>query len=228
MASIKYPYLIITISLLCALLFSCSEEGEELPPLPVTCLQNDNIIISEIVGLPQDITFSKVKAEISGVDWQIIATVEGKYSNGKVTLSLPVHFSNEELQKATRADAADYTGYWPAEGNNAQAKVAALNDIIAYDNDNNRIGRLFLSDWSGEGSKSNKTFIYYHYANQDFALSGYNFTLVAGGRKSFSYNASFKTGWNAYANTSLSSGITHCTTFIEEEMPLTWHFESWL
>lgn len=200
------------------------EEGEPLPAFPNTCLVNDEIIISDIAGIPEGVTFDKVKAEISGVDWEIIATVEAAYDGGEFVLRLPVDFASGELCKVARDNVSDYSGFWPAKTNNPGAKVAGLGDIFAYDN-GEQVGRIYLSDWSGKGSTFEKLFIYYHYADQPFTLSGYNFT-TGNNRKTYLYEASFRQGWNAYANISQTEGgIVLCTTSIPVRAPLVWRFQ---
>lgn len=126
--------------------------------------------------------------------------------------------------KAGRDDASDYTGFWPAVTSDPAANIAALKDIIAYDGDK-KVGRIYLSDWSGTGSKDGKMFVYFHYADRDFGLSGYNFTLRPNGQKSFRYEALFKSGWNAYAQVKESDNMSLYTTSLAADRKLYWLFE---
>lgn len=220
----------------CSLYLVCSCEDDEEPvvaPPANTCLKGNEITISNIKNIPANITFNKVKAEISGDCWDIIGTVETTYANGEAILTLPTEFPVEKLAKVARSDASDYTGFWPAVTNNTNAKVAGLGDFIAYNNDE-KVGRIYLSDWTGEGPAEFKYFVYYHYTNQPFTLSGYNLTIKPSDTKSYKYEVTFQKGWNVYANikakepeTDESSGPSVCTTVIPEGLALEWYFESW-
>ena len=193
-------------------------------------LVNNEIVVSNIGGIPGYVNISKVKAEITGVDWQVIEIIEASYGNGSITLSLPTEFSSEKLQKAVRDSWDDYTGYWPAQKtDDPQAKVARLNDIIAYNADNQKVGRIYLTDWPGEGSKLDRYYIYYQYADRNFTLSGYNLISPASDQYSYSYALSFKTGWNYYGELPQEiGGLTLCTTAVDQNTSLGWYFESWV
>ena len=221
-------FLLITCLMGCMCACSDDEDPPAPTPIPNTGLLENSITISNITGIPEHITIDLVKAEISGLEWKIITTVEAVYKEGKVTLPLPPEFPAEKLCKVVRNNASDYTGFWPAEEtDNAEARVAGLGDIIAYYN-NEPVGRIYLADRLNEGSTLNKSFIYYHYTNRPFSLGGYNITKPGQTRKSYQYEASFKKGWNAYVNTKQSNeGIVLCTTSISEETPLAWYFETW-
>lgn len=181
------------------------------------------ITISNITNIPEGVTFDKVRAEVSGVDWKTIAAVEAAYIGGKIVLTLPIDIPDEDLQQSIRSQATDIYGYWWAKSDNGNAKVAGLRDIIAYNGDQ-RVGRLQLTNWTGGGSATGISYIYYHYANEPFTLSGTYMT--------YTFQASFATGWNAYANTNLSEesgqGAVLCTTTIPENAGLVWRFESWV
>lgn len=202
------------------------DEGKKEPepqgqPDPIACLYDNAITISDINGIPENVTFDKVKAEISGFEWQVIGTIEANYKDGSAIMVLPSSFSSDKLQPADRSDKSKY-GYWPGTADNKDALVAALNDFFAYDG-TKKVGRIFLSDWNRKGSSAGKAFIYYHYADRDYKLSGSD--------KSFIYNASFTKGWNAYANIRpISEDVTggnRCTTAIPET-DLQWQFESYV
>lgn len=212
------------------LTYSCQDEKappeEEIPEpelpviIPATCLMNNEIIIKEIAGIPEHVTFNRIKAEISGNCWEVIDAVEAVYKEGKAVLSLPQTFPAGKLQTVVRVD-NDMCGHWSATSDDNNAQVAALKDIFAYNNDE-RVGRLYLTDWVGEGSNLHKSYIYYHYADRPFTLSGAD--------KSFNYAATFSKGWNAYANLkkseSFGKGSALCTTDIAEDAPLVWRFET--
>ncbi|MCD8081266.1 MAG: hypothetical protein LUF04_12940 [Bacteroides sp.] len=205
-------------------LVSCSKD-ENTPPeiepeVPNISMVENTILISDIAGLPEDDFFDKVQVEISGSCWEIIEGIEAAYEDGKITLELPTEFSAEQLSQVVRSHSTDYCGFWPATSDDTEALVAGLGDIIAY-KDGQKVGMLSLTDWSGEGSVAGKYFVYYQYADRPFTLSGYSST--------YRYEASFKTGWNAYAYVSLTEeGTAICTTSIPEEAPLTWYFKSWV
>lgn len=205
---------------------SCNRDDDEpeiLEPISITCLNDNKIIISNISDIPDGLVFNKIKAKISGFDWQVIDIVEATYIEGKAILSLPSTFSAKKLQKVVSINDNDYSGFWRATTDNEDARVAGLNDIIAYNNDD-AVGRIYLTDCTGQGSIIDKSFIYYHYSNQPFTLTG-----TYG---SYFYDASFIVGWNSYANISRTEetqkGAIRCTTSIAEETPLVWHFESWV
>lgn len=205
-------------------LLSCNKDEdtptEIEPEVPHISLVENTILISDIVGLPEKDFFDKVQVEISGSCWEMIAMVEAAYEDGKITLELPTEFSAEQLSQVVRSHSTDYCGFWPATSDDTEALVAGLGDIIAYKGDQ-RVGMLSLTDWSGEGSVAGKYVVYYHYADRPFTLSGYSST--------YTYEASFEKGWNAYANVSLTEeGTVLCTTSIPEEVSLTWYFKSWL
>lgn len=202
----------------------CSDDadlpGEEPEVIPATCLANNKIYLSDIAGIPESVTFNKVKVEISGSCWEVIDLVEAPYEDGKAVLLLPASFPAGKLQPAIRID-GDICGHWEAVIDRPEARVAALKDIIAY-HDEQRVGRIYLTDWEGEGSTLHKSYLYYQYADSPFTLSGFS--------KTYTYKASFEEGWNAYANVnqleSSRSGGVLCTTSIAEELSLVWRFNS--
>lgn len=209
-------------------LFSCSEKDEdpEEETLINTCLSDNKITISNIADIPETVTFNKVKVEIQGNCWEIVTIAEATFQDGEAVLTLPTEFTAEELCKVVRSNYSDYEGFWPAQTDNADARVAGFSDIIAYNNDK-QVGRLILSDTPESGYEAGKTWVYYHYTNQTFTLSGYNLTRP-GENKSFKYNATFQPGWNAYIKTAIKNEeLLLCTTIIPEELPLSWRFESW-
>lgn len=219
------------------LLPGCKDDDEPAEPvIPNTGLYENTLTITNIHGLPKtrSVVFDRVEVEITGCDWGIIGTVGAAYADGKIVISLPTEFTSEELMKCARDDWKDYTGFWPAATDNPDARVAALgNDIVAYLGDR-RVGRIYLTDWTGEGSTTGKSWVYYHYADRPFALSGNNFTNPnpdATGQyasPSFRYRASFAKGWNAYINSPQSDGgIALCTTDIPADKELFWRFEAW-
>lgn len=115
-------------------------------------------------------------------------------------------------------------GYWPGKASDPDALVATLGDIVAYRGDE-KVGRVYRSDWPGEGSSATKAFVYYQYADRPFE--------VTGSTTSYYYSdCSFVAGWNAFANinpaTEGSHGNIRCTTAGLDERELTWNFESWV
>lgn len=210
-----------------ALLLTCCSKDDvpEVPTIPVTCLTAENqIIISDIRGIPDGVTFDKIKIEISGVAWSIIATVVTNYGDGQAVVELPTGFAEEDLCKVARDDAGDYYGFWPAEGvDNRDARVAGFEDFVVYNGDT-PVGRVYLTDSEGDNASDFKNYVYYHYANEPFTLSGFNYT-VNGNQRSFQYQASFARGWNAYFR--IKGDITLVTTTVPEEISLGWRFESW-
>lgn len=212
---------------------ACDKNEDEDPPTPAIPLIGNQIIISDIAGIPDNVTFNKVRIEISGLSWGVIDIIEVPYTNGKAIIPLPTELSIDKLCKIHRNDIYDCEGYWPAENvDNPNAKGAGLSDnnIIAY-NGNEQVGRLYITDWEGVGAAEYKYFVYYHYANEPFTLSGYNYTIKKN-RKSYKYEASFQSGWNVYANIKAKESDDPspdiCTTTIPEEVFLRWHFESWV
>ncbi len=193
-------------------------------PFSNTWLFDNEVLISHIVGIPGNVTFDKVKVQISGKCWDIIQEVEAAYEDGKIILSLPTEFPAESLSQVVRSGDSSsetyYCGFWPGTSDDTDALVAGLGDIIAYKGEQ-RVGMISLTDWSGEGSVVDKLFVFYHYADRPFKLSGSNASYI--------YNASFKKGWNAYGHISQTEGgRTLCTTTIEEEALPVWYFKSWI
>lgn len=197
------------------------------------------------VNVPRDRVFDRVRADISGVDWQITGFVEADYTNGMATIELPETLPDESLSKAYRDTFSDYAGFWPvgvSQITDPEAKVAGLKDIIAYRGDE-RVGRIYLADRRGSTGSS---FVYFHFADRPFILSGYNLTHPgrppypidpaepdkpedagkSGGDISYRYVASFAAGWNAYVNIS-GVNYTTCTTVIFEDTDIRWYFETW-
>ncbi len=193
---------------------------EDDPEVPTISVVNNEILISGIVGLPEKDFFDKVQVQISGSCWEIIEVIEAAYEDEKITLVLPSEFSAEQLSQVVRTHSTDYCGFWPATSDDTEALVAGLGDMIAYKGDQ-RVGILSLTDWSGEGSVAGKYFVYYHYADRSFTLSGSS--------SAYKYEATFEKGWNAYAQVSLTEeGTVLFTTSIPEEATLTWYFKSWV
>lgn len=198
------------------------------PPPPPTLLST--IVISDIEGIPDGVAFDRLVANISGVDWSVIATVEANYADGQATLILPTSFTAERLAKVTSdytgdvtvrpVKRPDYSGFWPGKSSDDEAKVAGLGDIFAYDGDQ-RVGRVYLSGNVTEGAIVRPAFVYFHYTDRDYRLSGYH--------RSYIYGASFVTGWNAYANVNLQEesgvGTIRCTTDIDENADFAWKFD---
>ncbi|MCL2561400.1 MAG: hypothetical protein FWE10_03645 [Rikenellaceae bacterium] len=200
----------------------CKKSELECPPTVDTPPDGSRITVSGIVGVPSDVVISKLRAEITGFDWQVIATVEAEFVDNKGTLELPTEFEYEQLQKAVRDNDRDYEGHWRAMADDPDARVAALGDILAYNTEGKVVGRVFLTDWPGTGSSVGKSFIYYHYTDRPLSLSG-----TFG---SFRHELSFAQGWNVYANRNLVAdpgpGTILRTTSIAPDAPqFEWRFE---
>ncbi len=172
------------------------------------------------IDMPFDKVFDRLRADISGVDWQIIGFVEAFYTNGIAAIELPETLPEDSLSKAYRDNTRDYAGFWPvgvSQITDPAARVAGLKEIIAYRGDE-RVGRIYLAD-------RNKTFAYFHFTDRPFELSGYNLVHPSGDI-SYRYVASFAAGWNAYINIA-GNNYTTCTTVISAGGDLRWKFEAW-
>ncbi len=212
----------------CCVLPACDDDNcDPAPPLPPPPMP---VVISGIEGIPEGVTFDRVKAEISGFEWEVITTVEAGYADGQATLILPSPFMEEELAKVTsdyKGDRhanppvrPDYTGFWPGTASDDEAKVAGLGDIFAY-NGEQRVGRVYLTDWPGSGTQVGYSWTYFHYTDRDYDLSG---SYV-----SYLYSASFKKGWNVYVRKNLKNyreGSILCTTEADSSAVFVWRFES--
>lgn len=214
----------------CLFLTACNKDDEKDPEIPM--LQKgllENILtIEDIQNIPEQVDFDKVTAEITGVDWSIIASVNAPYEEGKITLTLLSAFNSAQLQAVDRGeDGSNRLGYWPSVSSDPQARVASLGDIIAYQN-GVKVGRIYLSDWSGEGASTGKAHIYYQYADRPFTLTGFT-----GKNNAYYYSqCSLEKGWNAYANINPSAndvtGNVCVTTSFSDGRKLGWQFESWV
>lgn len=217
------------LALLCllfvGLMSGCKDDDNDSPdPDPYT------ITVSDVIGIPDHVVFDRVKVEISGTCWEIIGSVEATYEHGDAVLTIPSVFLSEKLQKVDRSG-NDMCGHWDVTASDPNALVARLGDFFAYNGDK-RVGRIYLTDWTGEGSNSEKAFIYYHYTDRPFTLSGYN------NQSSYVYSTSFKKGWNAYANINpveqfdsngnVIRGAILCTTSFSDRTALRWRFESYM
>lgn len=175
------------------------------------------------IDVPFDRTFDRVRAEILGLDWQVVGHVEAAVSSGtggaRVVLTLPTELSEADLCKAARDDYKDYEGWWPAEEvSDRSAKVAGLGDILAYAG-NVCVGRLYISD-------GDRSFIYFHYADRPISLTGSNLHSPKES-STIAYHASFVSGWNAYANVSNQNTTGMITTTdLPAASSLAWRFEA--
>lgn len=204
------------------LLSACAkEEAEPIePPAPEPTVE-PSIIIAKINNIPANVTFDRVEANITGECWSNIGTVKAKYENGCAIIILPTDFTAEQLQIVDRRD-NNMCGHWPATSDNPDALVATLGDIIAYHGDD-KVGRVYSTNWPGKGSSAGKAFVYYQYADRPFSLTGRN--------NSYYYSdCTFSKGWNGYVNinpaSEETSGNIHCTTSIPND--IFWNFESWV
>jgi hypothetical protein len=212
------------------LIFSSCKEDDDLPPEPALPARY-KIVITDIVDMPSDLTFDRIKADIIGESWKVIGSVEAPYEHGEAVLTLPIDFSADTLQQVEQTK-ENKGGRWPATSSDPDALVASLSDLNAYAGDV-KVGRAYLTDWPpGKGSSSaGKAFIYYHYADRPFTVSGENINLYGSKafQPSYTYSLEFKKGWNAYANINSATpgqGLTSCTTTLPDETQLQWRFES--
>jgi hypothetical protein len=225
---------------LSALLLSIAgcKGDDDLPPEPIlppepAYLAENTITITTIADLPPGLTFDKVKADIQGVKWKIIDSVEAPYVQGKIVLTLPAGFAPDDLQQVEQTK-GNLGGHWPATPSDPDTLVAKLGDLFAYSGEE-KVGRIYLTDWSGKGSSSaDKAFIYYHYADRPYAVSGQNLNLYGSKafKPSYAYSLDFRTGWNVYANINPSNpgesgSLISCTTTLPDETQLQWRFESY-
>ena len=207
----------LAIAILCTALAASGCSRHETIPYDPPAPEPIPFPISGIEGIPQGVTFDTLKADIAGFEWEVIATLEAAYADAAATLLLPAKFPAERLCKVTRDDAGDYTGFWPAEEcSDREALVAGLRDIVAY-KDGERVGRIYATH--GDDS-----YIYLHYADRPFTLSGYGM----GKTPSYYYEVSFRAGWNIYINKPDDPGyrgVTLCTNPPPGPLTLRWHFE---
>jgi hypothetical protein len=211
------------------LMSSCEEDDDDLPKGPAYLSEN-KIVIAGIVDVPPDVTFDRIKVDIKGVKWKVIASIEAPYEQGEIVLTLPAGISPDDLQQVEQTK-GNLGGYWPATLSDPDALVASLGDFFAYNGDV-KAGRVYLTDWPGKGSSASKAFIYYHYADRPFTVSGQNLNLY--GSKSFkpsyTYSLQFETGWNVYARVNSATpgdGLSAYTTTLPDETQLQWRFESY-
>lgn len=184
------------------------------------------------VSVPYGKVFDLVRADISGVDWQVISTLEATISDDVITLSLPETLPADQLSKVGRDTYNDYEGFWPAEEiSDRSALVADLGDITAYLG-SERVGRFYLTNWDGTlDGAPNSCRVYFHYSDRPFTLSGNNLRRPGQNISVVYHNASFSAGWNAYATIDAytpdgePSTANIVTTDIPSELPLTWRFE---
>ena len=148
--------------------------------------------------MPKNFTFDRVEVKVTGLDWQVIETLIFPYENGQIVMTLPATFPSERLQKVDRRN-GDMAGYWTGTSNDGDALVATLGDFFVFNGDT-RVGRIALSNWSGNGSSAEKaTLVSYQYSDRPFILTGSD--------KSYYYSeCSFNKGWNIFANINPSEG----------------------
>jgi hypothetical protein len=211
------------------LILSGCKEDDDLPPEPALPARY-KIVITDIVDMPSDLTFDRIKADIIGESWKVIGSVEAPYEHGEAVLILPIDFSADTLQQVEQSK-ENKGGHWPATVSDPDALVASLSDLNAYAGDV-KVGRAYLTDWPGKGSSTaGKAFIYYHYTDRPFTVSGKNNNLYGSEsfQPSYTYSLEFNEGWNAYASinsTTPGKGLALRTTALPDETQLQWRFES--
>lgn len=185
-------YPVISVLLIFSLLMTGCSDNEKEEELPAPDIPDySTVIVKDIQNIPANFTFDRVEVEVTGVDWQVIETLEFPYVNGQVVMTLPTGFSSEKLQAVDRRNGMG--GYWTGVSDDADALVATLGDFFVF-NGEKRVGRIAISNWSGKGSSAGKaTLVSYQYADRPFTLTGSD--------KSYYYsNCSFNKGWNIFAN----------------------------
>jgi hypothetical protein len=218
--------LLSAISISGLLLAVCGCKDDDRLPKEPAYLAGNTITITNIAGIPQGLTFDKVKADIQGVKWKVVASVEGPYLQGQIVLTLPAGFPTDDLQQAKQTK-ENRGGCWPATLSDPEALVASLGDLNAFSGEK-KVGRIYLTNWSGEGSKAGKAFISYHYTDRPFTISGQNLNLNGSPmfKPSFEHTLNFKAGWNAYATIDLGNLMSLRTTTLPDETQLLWQFEA--
>ena len=210
---------------------SCSKDHvipDPGPPPPFTGLSGNTITVTMPAGgLPADIIPDRIEVEIKGFDWQIIDRLEAPVIDGTAVLSLPVAFAAGQLQEVDRSNGMG--GHWPGAVSDPGAKVASLGDIIAWQG-GSQVGRFYISDRKGPEETAGKSFIYYHFSDRPYALTGLSYNS-SGKRTGYTYDCAFHVGWNAYANINpgtTGSTLIRTTTNISHDTELQWRFEAWV
>ncbi len=180
----------------------------------------------KVRGIPDGVFFDRISVEISGFDWQTIATIEAFVQDGTAQLILPTDFAEADLQPVDRgANGRNMEGYWPSVSSDPRARVATMRDeILAWDGDR-RVGRIYLTDWSGDPTVSmlGKRFIGWQFADRPFVLDGFT-----GRNDAFTFrDCPFAQGWNAFAKINASRENIRISTDIPADAALGWRFELW-
>jgi hypothetical protein len=162
--------------------------------------------------------------DVVGYDWQVIATVEALFRNDSASLKLPAGWEADRLQRVDRgAGARRMEGYWPSTANDPTALVATLTENIIVWKGDRKIGRIFLTDWPGEGSSLRKMYLNCQYADRPFTLDGFQ-----GRNSAFIFNqVAFRKGWNVYAKYNVGESQIEIKTDISATADLNWRFEQW-
>lgn len=205
-------------------LAACTAEPE--PPHYLEWIDGRTLSVSRVEGIPAGTTFDRVSVEICGADWQTIALVEAPWIAGESRLTLPVSFSSAVLQQVDRGETGkEMEGHWPSVSSDPQAGVATLREDIAVWSGERRVGRLYLTDWSGspQATTQGRRFVGFQYADRPFVLNGFT------GRDSqFTFSAcAFDVGWNAYARVARGERNVLVTTDLPSNTVLHWRFEAW-
>ncbi len=179
-----------------------------------------------IRGIPTGVTFDRVTVEIVGFDWQTVATVEIPIENDAFRLILPTDFAETDLQPVDRgANGRNMEGYWPSVASDPGARVATMRDEILVWEGERRVGRIYLTDWSGDPTVSmlEKRFIGWQFADRPFVLDGFT-----GRNDAFTFrDCPFAQGWNAFAKINASRENIRISTDIPADAALGWRFELW-
>ena len=126
--------------------------------------------------------------------------VQGSYSNGSFTLTLPQTVNNLYLWNIEKE-------FQSAEINNKSANIMILRQFFCYNSNDEFVGWIYQQK---EATSSHIRLIYI-YVDRDVTVSG------------SIYNMTLKKGWNKVYDTYSSGTNTGCTT--EEVSGLKWYFE---
>lgn len=207
--------------ILCAALSGCGKD--ETPEPPGLGTDGRSIVIADVRNIPEGVTFDRVTVEITGFDWQTVATVEAGWDGRRAVLELPDTFAAGQLQQVDRGPRGrQMEGYWPSVASDAAAGVTSTRDEFTAWSADRRVGRLYLTDWPGEGPTEGRMYLGFQWADRPFVLDG--FTGRTGG---FTFRGvAFASGWNTYAKLNASSENISVITDIPDT-ELHWRFEEW-
>jgi len=198
---------------LCAALSGCGKDDVRPWVVEITDVQN----------IPSGTTFDRITVELVGADWQTVTTVEAPWDGHRAVLRLPDMFVVEQLQRVDRGpNGRAMEGYWPSVASDPAAGVVSTRDEFTAWSADRRVGRLYLTDWSGQGTTVDKMYLGFQWADRPFTLNGFT------GKVGFLFNGTaFVAGWNTYAKLNTSTESISVITDIPEDRKAQWRFEAW-